>query len=185
MCCGLAADIQRFTHFAPRRSNVRKKRPTGSNALAVEQMLRCNAARSAIADRRATRVNPTISRKGFRFVDAVRELDKPPSDWSTPRQLCWVASVMMRSRLTPADAVCVTIRPRFAERATAAMSRSITPMAARGGHSCKSKELVQERRCLIRDAGDLIGSLAIEFEIKFGFGLAVMPITERSELAAP
>ena len=46
------------------------------------------------------------------------------------------------------------------------------------------KESVEEGPRFIRDANDLIRRLAIELEIKFGLGLAVLPVGKRFELAA-
>src|SRR5947207_12368248 len=51
--------------------------------------------------------------------------------------------------------------------------------------SCVLEELAEERRRVIRDAGDLVGGLTIEFEIELGCGLAVIPVGERFELAPP
>src|SRR5712691_7009657 len=45
------------------------------------------------------------------------------------------------------------------------------------------KESAEERRRFIRDAGDLVRCLTIEFEIELGLGPAVVPVGKRFELA--
>ena len=47
------------------------------------------------------------------------------------------------------------------------------------------EEFAEERRHFIRDAGDLVRCLTIEFEIELGPGLAVIPVGEMFELAPP
>src|SRR6267378_2652955 len=47
------------------------------------------------------------------------------------------------------------------------------------------EEFAEERRCFIRDAGDLVRCLTIEFEIELGPRLAVIPVGEMFELAPP
>ena len=47
------------------------------------------------------------------------------------------------------------------------------------------EEFAEERRRVIRDAGDLVRCLTIEFEIELGPGLAVIPVGEVFELAPP
>lgn len=51
--------------------------------------------------------------------------------------------------------------------------------------SAASKEFIEERRRFIRNAGNLVCCLTIEFEIEFGFGAAVIPVRKRFELASP
>jgi hypothetical protein len=45
------------------------------------------------------------------------------------------------------------------------------------------KESAKERRRFIRDAGDLVCCLTIEFEIELGLGSTVIPVGEKFELA--
>src|SRR5437660_312954 len=52
-------------------------------------------------------------------------------------------------------------------------------------NSAALKELAEERRRFIRDAGNLIRRLTIEFEIQLGLGSTVVPIGKKSELASP
>src|SRR5882762_2244879 len=47
------------------------------------------------------------------------------------------------------------------------------------------EEFAEERRRVIRDAGDLVRCLTIELEIELGPGLAVVPVGEMFELAPP
>src|SRR5439155_11023547 len=54
-------------------------------------------------------------------------------------------------------------------------------ISSSGGLSLK--ESAEERRRFIRDAGDLIRCLTVEFEIELGFGWAVVPVGKRFELA--
>ena len=51
--------------------------------------------------------------------------------------------------------------------------------------SAALKEPAEERRRFIRDAGNLVCCLAIEFEIELGLGSAVVPVRKKSELAPP
>src|SRR6266540_633241 len=46
------------------------------------------------------------------------------------------------------------------------------------------KESVEERRCFIRDADNLVRCLTIEFEIEFSLGSVVVPVGKKFELAA-
>src|SRR4051794_14329856 len=59
-----------------------------------------------------------------------------------------------------------------------------TPPVRRLGYRAL-EEFAEERRRLIRDADDLVRCLTIEFEIEFGRGLAVIPVGELLEVAAP
>src|SRR5205807_7171276 len=52
-------------------------------------------------------------------------------------------------------------------------------------NSAALKEIAEERRRFIRDAGNLIRRLTIEFEIQLGLGSTVVPIGKKSELASP
>jgi hypothetical protein len=49
--------------------------------------------------------------------------------------------------------------------------------------SAASEEPAEERRRFIRDAGNLVRCLTIEFEIELGLGSTVVPVGETSELA--
>ena len=51
--------------------------------------------------------------------------------------------------------------------------------------SLSLEEFAEERRRFIRDAGDLVRGLTIELEIELSPGLAVVPVGEMFELAAP
>src|SRR6266566_3841090 len=51
--------------------------------------------------------------------------------------------------------------------------------------SAALKECAEERRRFIRDAGDLVRCLTIEFEIELGLGPTVVPVGKRFELAPP
>src|SRR4051812_16025192 len=48
-----------------------------------------------------------------------------------------------------------------------------------------STECVKESRRLIRDTGDLVRGLTIEFEIELGLGPAVLPVGKVFEFASP
>src|SRR5215813_4261667 len=52
-------------------------------------------------------------------------------------------------------------------------------------NSAARKESAEVRRRLIRKADDLVGCLAIELEVEFALGSAVVPVGERFELAPP
>src|SRR4029077_2936644 len=47
------------------------------------------------------------------------------------------------------------------------------------------KEPAEERRRFIRDAGNLVRCLTIEFEIELGLGSTVVPVGKKFELAPP
>jgi hypothetical protein len=47
------------------------------------------------------------------------------------------------------------------------------------------EEFAEECCRLIRNADDLVGCLAIEFEIELGRGVAVIPVSEKFEFAPP
>jgi hypothetical protein len=47
------------------------------------------------------------------------------------------------------------------------------------------KESAEERRRFIRDAGDLVRCLTIEFEIELGLGSTVVPVGKKFELTPP
>jgi hypothetical protein len=47
------------------------------------------------------------------------------------------------------------------------------------------KESAEERRRFIRDAGNLVRCLTIEFEIELGLGSTVVPVGKKPELAPP
>src|SRR5437667_1310827 len=51
--------------------------------------------------------------------------------------------------------------------------------------SAALKEPAEECRRFIRDAGNLVRCLTIEFEIELGFGSTVVPVRKKSELAPP
>jgi hypothetical protein len=51
--------------------------------------------------------------------------------------------------------------------------------------SAALKEPAEERRRFIRDAGNLVRCLTIEFEIELGLGSTVVPVGKKSELAPP
>jgi hypothetical protein len=48
-----------------------------------------------------------------------------------------------------------------------------------------SKEPVEKSRCFVGDTADLVGGLAIEFEVELGLGATVFPFGEGFELAPP
>ena len=52
-------------------------------------------------------------------------------------------------------------------------------------HILASKESAKERRCFIRDAGDLVRCLTIKFEIELGLRPTVVPVGKKFELAPP
>ena len=47
------------------------------------------------------------------------------------------------------------------------------------------KESVEECRCFIRDTGELVRCLTIEFKIKLSFGSTVVPIAKALEFVSP
>ena len=51
--------------------------------------------------------------------------------------------------------------------------------------SAALKEPAEERSRFIRNAGDLVRCLTIEFEIELGLGSTVVPVGKKSELAPP
>src|SRR6266852_9547188 len=51
--------------------------------------------------------------------------------------------------------------------------------------SAALKESAEERRRFIRDAGNLVRCLTIEFEIELGLGSTVVPVGKNSELSPP
>ena len=57
-----------------------------------------------------------------------------------------------------------------------------SPANAESKNRAASKESVEERRRFIRDAGDLVRCLTIEFEIELRLGAAVVPVGKKFEL---
>ena len=51
--------------------------------------------------------------------------------------------------------------------------------------SAALKESAEERRRFVRDPGNLVRCLTIEFEIELGLGSTVVPVGKKSELAPP
>src|SRR5678815_3558483 len=95
----------------------------------------------------------------------------------TPTPMSFAAFQASRS-----SALAVADKSRLIRNAARTPAQSLF---MRGLYRSALKESPKKRRRAFRDADDLVGCLAIEFEVEFGLGAAIVPVGIRLELSPP